>query len=175
MDLLIKFWHAECVCGFTQKVLADKYHKWCIKTGYRFSESKAEDIYISARARWYAPEGQRFDKNLGPRIIAGIGDVVRFKSKSSLVCYAGLEAPPYESREIESHDRKISKKGSPHLQKVLFQVMACIIQNSPVDDPIFQFIDCKRSEGKHCYSYMNAGYAKFLHIYYARVTDYLNS
>ena len=114
-------------------------------------------------------------ETLGPRIIAEIGDVDRFKSKKSLVCYAGLEAPPYESGKFESQDRKISKKGSPHLRKALFQVMTCILQNAPVDDPIFQFIDRQLSEGKHYYSYMNAGCAKFLRIYYARVTEYLNN
>jgi len=220
LDFLLRFWHAECVCGFTQKVFADKYHKWCNKAGYRFSESKAEDIYISAcghvgllpkddvtellikqaveqvngicasiaamlkQMTFLASQLPEYPvvmgffgvgENLGSRIIAEIGDVGRFKSKNSLVCYAGLEAPPYESGKFESHDRKISKKGSPHLRKALFQVMACIIQTAPDDDPIFQFIDRKRSEGKHYYSYMNAGCAKFLRIYYARVTEYLYS
>lgn len=112
--------------------------------------------------------------NLGARIMAEIGDIGRFKSKNSLVCYAGLEAPPNDSGKVTSN-RKISKKGSPHLRKALFQVMSCILQHSPADDPIFQFLDRKRSEGKHFYSYMNAGSAKFLRIYYARVTEYLNS
>lgn len=112
--------------------------------------------------------------NLGARIMAEIGDICRFKNKKSLVCYAGLEAPPNDSGKVTSN-RKISKKGSPHLRKALFQVMACILQHSPADDPIFQFLDRKRSEGKHYFSYMNAGSAKFLRIYYARVTEYLNS
>jgi len=29
--------------------------------------------------------------------MAEIGDVYRFKKKGSLVCFAGLEAPPYSS------------------------------------------------------------------------------
>jgi hypothetical protein len=33
--------------------------------------------------------------------------------------------------------------------------------------------DRKRAEGKRCYSYMNAGTAKFLRIYYAHVKEYL--
>ena len=42
------------------------------------------------------------------------------------------------------------------------------------EDPIFCFMDKKRSEGKHFYVYTVAGAAKFLRIYYARVKQYLN-
>lgn len=112
---------------------------------------------------------------LAPCIMAEIGDVRRFSRKESLVCFAGLEAPPYQSGKFEAKDRNISKKGSPHLRKALFQVMDCLIKKAPADDPVFQFLDRKRSEGKHYYSYMNAGCAKFLRIYYARVNEYLNA
>ena len=112
---------------------------------------------------------------LGPQIMAEVGDVLRFKKKESLVCFAGLEAPPYESGKFESHNRTISKKGSPHLRAALFQVMDCLLKTQPVNDPVFQFIDRKRSEGKHYYSYMCAGSAKFLRIYYARVKEYLTA
>lgn len=112
---------------------------------------------------------------LGPQIMAEVGDVLRFKKKESLVCFAGLEAPPYESGKFESHNRTISKKGSPHLRAALFQVMDCLLKTQPVNDPVFQFIDRKRSEGKHYYSYMCADSAKFLRIYYARVKEYLTA
>ena len=112
---------------------------------------------------------------LGPQIMAEVGDVLRFEKKESLVCFAGLEAPPYESGKFESHNRTISKKGSPHLRAALFQVMDCLIKTQPVNDPVFQFLDRKRSEGKHYYSYMCAGSAKFLRIYYARVKEYLTT
>lgn len=112
---------------------------------------------------------------LGPQIMAEVGDVLRFEKKESLVCFAGLEAPPYESGKFESHNRTISKKGSPHLRAALFQVMDCLLKTQPVNDPVFQFIDRKRSEGKHYYSYMCAGSAKFLRIYYARVKEYLTA
>lgn len=112
---------------------------------------------------------------LGPQIMAEVGDVLRFEKKESLVCFADLEAPPYESGKFESHNRTISKKGSPHLRAALFQVMDCLIKTQPVNDPVFQFLDRKRSEGKHYYSYMCAGSAKFLRIYYARVKEYLTT
>ena len=48
LDFLLKFWNAECVCSVTQRTFTDRYRKWCDKAGYYFSESKAENIYISA-------------------------------------------------------------------------------------------------------------------------------
>lgn len=112
---------------------------------------------------------------LAPQIMAEVGDVRRFPKKNSLVCFAGLEAPPHQSGSIDPKSNEVSKKGSPHLRKALFQVMDCLLKHSPVDDPIYRFLDKKRSEGKHYYCYMTAGSAKFLRIYYARVTEYLNT
>lgn len=108
-------------------------------------------------------------------LMAEIGDVHRFPKKSSLVCFAGIEAPPHQSGNVDPKSNEISKKGSPHLRKVLFQIMDCLIRTSPLDEPVYQFLDKKRSEGKHYYSYMIAGSAKFLRIYYARVKEYLDT
>jgi len=115
-----------------------------------------------------------FGDILGPQLMAEIGDVARYRSKGALVAFAGLEAPPYQSGKFESVDRSISKKGSPHLRKTLFQLMQVYLQNAPADDPLYQFIDRKRAEGKHYYSYMTAASAKFLRIYYARVNEFLS-
>jgi len=112
---------------------------------------------------------------LAPQLMAEIGDIYRFARKESLVCYAGLEAPPHQSGNFESSSTSISKKGSPHLRKTLFQVMDCLLKHSPADDPVYQFLNRKRGEGKHYYNYMTAGSAKFLRIYYARVKEFLNN
>jgi len=109
---------------------------------------------------------------LGPQLIAEIGDVRRFRKKSSLVCFAGLEPTDNQSGKFQG-DEKISKKGSPHLRKTLFQVMDCLLKHSPEADPVYQLLDRKRAEKKHYYCYMNAGAAKFLRIYYARVKEFL--
>lgn len=114
-------------------------------------------------------------KVLGPQLIAEIGDVRRFPKKESLVAFAGVDAPPFQSGTFESANRSISKRGAPGLRKALFQVMAAILQNSPAEDAVFQFLCRKRSEGKHYYTYMVAGCNKFLRIYYARVREYLNN
>lgn len=113
-------------------------------------------------------------KITGPSLIAEIGDVRRFKNKNSLVAFAGMDAPPYQSGAFESMSRHISKRGSPHLRKALFQTTSMILVKGNYDDPVFCFMDKKRSEGKHYYVYTVAGCAKFLRIYYARVKEFLN-
>jgi transposase len=110
----------------------------------------------------------------GPQLMAEIGDVSRFPKKSSLVCFAGFDVPPFQSGKFESASGSISKKGSPHLRRVLFGIMDCLIKLAPADDPVYRFLDRKRAEGKHYFSYMTAGSAKFLRIYFASVREYLN-
>ena len=109
---------------------------------------------------------------LGPQLMAEIGDVRRFHCKQSLVAFAGVDAPPCQSGTFESKNRHISKRGSPRLRKTLFQVMSTIIQHAPADDPVYQFLDRKRREGKHYYVYMTAAANKFLRIYYGTVMAY---
>ena len=112
---------------------------------------------------------------LGSQLIAEIGDVSRFHNKRALVAFAGLDAPPFQSGNFNAQSRSISKRGSASLRKTLFQIMSVILQQAPVDNAVFQFMDKKRFEGKHFYVYMTAAANKFLRIYYARVTEHLNS
>lgn len=112
---------------------------------------------------------------LGSQLIAEIGDVSRFPNKKALVGFAGLDASPFQSRNFNPQSRPISKRGSAALRKTLFQVMSVVLQLAPTNNALFQFIDKKRSEGKHFYVYMTAAANKFLRIYYARVTEHLNS
>lgn len=112
---------------------------------------------------------------LGSQLIAEIGDVSRFSNKKALVGFAGLDASPFQSGNFNPQSRPISKRGSPSLRKTLFQVMSVVLQRAPMNNVIFQFMDKKRSEGKHFYVYMTAAANKFLRIYYARVTEHLNS
>lgn len=109
---------------------------------------------------------------LAPQVMAEIGDVFRFYRKSSLVSFAGLEPVDNKSGKFQGNE-SVSKQGSPHLRGTLFLVMRSLLQHKTVDDPVYQFIDRKRSEGKHYYCYMTAGSAKFLRIYFARVREYL--
>ena len=87
---------------------------------------------------------------LAPLLIAEIGDVRRFKNKHSLIAYAGIDAPPYQSGTFFATERHISKRGNAYLRKVGFEVMQCLIKHSPEGDPVYDFIQKKRSEGKAC-------------------------
>lgn len=111
---------------------------------------------------------------LGPQLMAEIGDVRRFYSKKALVAFAGLDSPPYQSGCFEAQSRSISKRGSASLRKTLFQIMSCILQTAPANEPVFLFLDKKRADGKHYFVYMMAGANKFLRIYYARVKEHLD-
>ena len=51
--------------------------------------------------------------------------------------------------------------------------MDVLIKTMPQDDPVYQFMDRKRAQGKPYYVYMTAGANKFLRIYYGRVKEYL--
>lgn len=111
----------------------------------------------------------------GPKLIAEIGDVRRFTNKRALVDFAGVDAPPFQSGSFEAKSRHVSKRGSPHLRRTLFQIMSVVLQHGSIDNSVYLFMDKKRSEGKHFYVYMVAGAAKFLRIYYARVKEYLTA
>ena len=112
---------------------------------------------------------------LGPQLIAEIGDVTRFVKRGSLTAFAGVDPGKNDSGKHSQKSVPISKKGSPHLRKTLFQIMNGLIKRSPVDDPVYAFMDKKRSQGKPYYVYMTAGANKFLRIYYGRVNEYLST
>lgn len=112
---------------------------------------------------------------LAPQLIAEIGDINRFSSKKALVGFAGIDPPPHQSGDVDVKSRSISKRGSSNLRKALFTVLQVILQTHPVDEPVYQFLDKKRSEGKPYKVYMIAGANKFLRIYYAKVKECLGS
>ena len=89
--------------------------------------------------------------------------------------YAGVDASPYQSGSFDSKSRHVSKRGSPHLRRVLFVIMSMTLIRANTANPVFCFMDKKRAEGKHFYVYTVAGSAKFLRIYYAKVKEYLNA
>ena len=112
---------------------------------------------------------------LGPQLIAEIGDVRRFYSKKALVAYAGLDAPPNDSGDVTGRHKSMSKIGASSLRRTLFLVMSVYLQTAPLDEPVYQFMDRKRAEGKPYRVYMMASANKFLRIYYATVKAYLES
>ena len=111
--------------------------------------------------------------SLGPQLMAEIGDVTRFAHRGSITSFAGVDPGANQSGTHEAKSVRTSKSGSPELRKALFLVMDCLLKTKPHDDPVYRFLDKKRSEGKPYLVYMTAGANKFLRIYYGRVKEYL--
>ena len=111
--------------------------------------------------------------SLGPQLMAEIGDVTRFTHRNAITAFAGVDPGVNESGSHAQKSVPTSKRGSAQLRKTLFQVMDALIKTMPQDDPVYKFIDKKRSQGKPYYVYMTAGANKFLRIYYGRVKEYL--
>jgi transposase len=113
--------------------------------------------------------------SLGPQLMAEIGDVTRFAHRGAITSFAGVDPGANQSGSHESKSVRTSKSGPPELRKALFLVMDALLKTMPQDDPVYQFMDKKRSEGKPYLVYMTAGANKFLRIYYGRVKEYLAS
>ena len=114
-------------------------------------------------------------KSYGPQLMAEIGDVRRFERKQALVAFAGIDPMPNQSGDKNVRSNKSSKRGSPYLRKTLFNVIRTYLQCAPQDEPVFQFLNRKRAEGKPFYVYMLAAANKFLRRYYAKLRDYFAS
>ena len=220
VDFLKAFPHKDCVAKLYLSVFKTKYKSWCSRNKYKYSESKAEEIYAYAKSviavlpmndsvkllvtqavsqlnttletlssirnemNRIASSLPEYDtvmsmfgvgKVYGPQLIAEVGDTRRFRNRRAITAFAGLDAPPYQSGQLDVSSRHISKRGSAALRKVLFQITEVYILNKPEDEPVYQFIDKKRSEGKHYYSYRIAAANKFLRIYFAKVNQVLIS
>ena len=218
VDFMYAYWHVDRVRGMSLNAFTRDYQKWCKRTGYNFSPSKAEEVYEASadliavlpkddmtkmlirqavdalNAVSAAVETLRMKMNetaatlpeypvvmamrgvgpsLGPQLIAEIGDVTRFEKRGSLIAFAGVDPGKDDSGDRNRKSVPTSKKGSPHLRKTLFQIMDSLIKTAPVGDPVYDFLDKKRSQGKPYYVYMTAGMNKFLRIYYGRVNEYL--
>ena len=108
-------------------------------------------------------------KKLISRVIAEIGDVRRFKNAGSIIAYAGIDAPPYQSGQFESKNRHISKRGNKYLRKTGYEVMKCIKSSCKSDNELKSYIIKKENEGKLRKVAKIAGLNKFLRMYYGIV------
>jgi len=219
IDFVVEFWHCGCITRLSQKVFAERYHKWCKRNRYQFSQSKADEIYLSSAGLFttlqmndntkllitsaaaeliaarkvlatikaevirLAKELPEFDivysmygvgEITASQLMAELGDVRRFNNRGAIVAFAGIDPEVNESGSYTRASNPISKRGSPHLRKTLYQVANAYVKNSPADEPVYQFLDRKRAEGKPYFVYMTAAANKFLRIYYARVKEFLN-
>ena len=51
VDFAEAFWHVDCVTGPSQNAFVERYHKWCKRHGYNFSEQKAFALYTDAKQK----------------------------------------------------------------------------------------------------------------------------
>ena len=65
-------------------------------------------------------------EKLAPLLIAEIGDIRRFKNAGSLIAYAGIDAPPYQSGKFEAVNRHISKRGNKYLRRIGYTTMKAV-------------------------------------------------
>lgn len=161
----------------TTKLLVEQAVSQLRATSAALAVLKKEMQSLSAQLPEYSVVMDMFGvgPTLGPQLMAEIGDVRRFYSKKALVAYAGLDAPPNDSGEVIGRHKSMSKIGSSSLRRTLFLVMSVYLQTSPLDEPVYQFMDRKRAEGKPYRVYMMASANKFLRIYYATVKAHLES
>ena len=108
-----------------------------------------------------------------PHLIAEIADVRRFPQRSSISAFAGVDPAADDSGKHISKSNPTTKRGSHHLRKTLYQIVCAYLRKAPADEPVCQFLNKKRSEGKPYFVYMTAAQNKFLRIYYARVKECL--
>ena len=109
----------------------------------------------------------------GPQLIAEIGDITRFEHRSAITAFAGVDPGVEQSGVMNHKSNRASKHGAPRLRKTLFQIMTTLLQLAPADDPVYNFMSKKKSEGKPYQVYMTAGANKFLRIYYGKVKECL--
>ena len=114
-------------------------------------------------------------ETIAAKLIGEIGDVRRFESKRSLVAYAGVDPSKNDSGKKVSTSGSISRTGDALIRKTAYQVVEIHLLKSPTDEPLYQFLDQKRTEGKHYFVYMTAACNKFLRMYYGRVKEFMDT
>jgi hypothetical protein len=101
--------------------------------------------------------------------------VRRFNNRGAIVGFYGIYPGVHESGTYAPKSNPTYKRGYPQLRKTLFQIVSTYLKRSPADEPVYQFLNKKRTEGKPFFVYMTAAANKFLRIYYARVKECLNT
>ena len=86
---------------------------------------------------------------LAARLIGEIGDVRRFYNAKSLVAYAGIDAPPYQSGKFTGTNRHISKRGSSTLRKVGFETMTCLVMQKNAEILYMTLLKRNKQKVKH--------------------------
>jgi transposase len=92
-------------------------------------------------------------------ILGEIGDINRFTCVEQLVAYAGIDPTVYQSGQFEGNQAHMSKRGSPHLRRILWLAATM----ARIKDPELKaFYWKKRAEGKGYGTAMGAVCRKLL-------------
>jgi transposase len=106
---------------------------------------------------------------LGASIVSEIGDISTFTSAEKLVAFAGIDPSVVQSGEFEGTRGKMSKRGSPHLRRALWQAAQCAAMQ---DGSIFRAYYLKKiSEGKHHFTAIGAVARKLTYTVFAVLRD----
>ena len=101
-------------------------------------------------------------------ILSEIGDIKRFRNSAALVAYAGIDPTVKQSGEFCSTRNHMSKRGSPYLRHAIFLAASCC---SFHDNPLNDYYQKKRDQGKHHLSAVGAVSNKLTTIIYAILRD----
>lgn len=102
------------------------------------------------------------------RIVAELGDVMRFRDRDQVTAFAGLDPSIHESGSSIHGRSRITKRGSPELRSVLGQVAwGAMMHNAHFKS----YADKKKAEGKHYFTILVATAKKLLLIIYAMLRN----
>ncbi len=83
---------------------------------------------------------------LGAIILSEIGDIQNFSSPAKLLAFAGMEPSTWQSGNFNAGNTPMVKRGSTYLRWALMQAARLIAMR---DDTFHNYLEKKRSEGKH--------------------------
>ena len=111
-------------------------------------------------------------EKLASRLIAEIGDPKRFKNAGSIIAYAGIDSPAYQSGNKNVKGIRISKRGNKYLRQVGYEIMMSIKKlkgKTREGHLIYEYMVKKENEGKCKKSAKIAGFNKLLRMYYGMI------
>lgn len=106
----------------------------------------------------------------GAVIMAEIGDIQRFDKRTAITAFAGIDPNTLRHSKENANYRNAKQD----LKKALHDVIENILDEEYVEDPVYQFMQKKRQEGKSEPVCKTAGTNKFLRIYYGKIKSGLS-
>ncbi|MDF9825911.1 transposase [Breznakia sp. PF5-3] len=104
----------------------------------------------------------------GTSILCEIGDISTFHSASKVVAFAGLDPSVYQSGEYNAQATAISKRGSPHLRKTLYQIALTICKYNSTFNSYYKL---KKEQGKSHRCAQGHVLRKFIRVLYKLLTE----